>query len=104
VDFFFKMPEFLKYILPTLLVLFLSVTTVTAAPPDLYVGEAAVGGQDASARNKALPLALLQVLQKLSGLRVFDEYPLLTESLDSADSLLQSCYFRKNQHKHPIVY
>ena len=45
------------------------------AQDDLYSGEIAVVDQGAPERERAVPLALQQVLGKLSGLRDFEAYP-----------------------------
>jgi len=65
------------------------------AAVDLYVGEVPVTDQGAAQRNRALPLALEQVLQKLSGLRQFDDYPLVEPALGRAPEILLSYYYRK---------
>jgi hypothetical protein len=84
----------MKNILLTLLMILLPVASCLAAPADLYTGKAVVENQQLSERNRALPLALMQVLQKLSGLRHFDMYPLVEDSLDSAGSMLVSFHYR----------
>jgi hypothetical protein len=61
---------------------------------ELYTGEIPVADQGESERRRALPLALEQVLQKLSGLRQFDDNPLVDLSLDRAPEILLSYYFR----------
>ena len=61
---------------------------------DLYTGEATVSDQSAGERRRALPLALQQVLQKLSGLRYFDDYPLIGPALDGAPGMLLSYHYR----------
>lgn len=61
---------------------------------DLYVGEATVENKGPQERARALPLALEQVLGKLSGLRQFDEYPMLQSVLDEAGSAVLSYYYR----------
>lgn len=63
------------------------------AAPDLYVGEAVVLDQGGAERRRALPLALQQVLQKLTGLRQFDDYPLVDASLDRAPEMLVSYHY-----------
>jgi len=86
----------------TALFALLTLVAVTAADAvhgqasaDLYTGEIAVSDQGAAERNRALPLALQQVLQKLSGLRWFDDYPLVEPSLARAPDLVLSYYYRK---------
>ena len=83
----------MRIFLLALLMLQLPVASSLAAPADLYTGEAVVDSQALSERNRALPLALLQVLQKLSGLRHFDMYPMVEESLATAPSMLVSFHY-----------
>jgi hypothetical protein len=87
-------PKRMKNILLTLLMILLPVASCLAAPADLYTAKVVVENQQLSERNRALPLALMQVLQKLSGLRHFDMYPLVEDSLDSAGSMLVSFHYR----------
>jgi hypothetical protein len=61
---------------------------------DLYQGEAAVTGKDASERRYALPVALRQVLQKISGLRSFVDYPEVEAALENADSMVLAFSYR----------
>jgi len=63
--------------------------------PELYVGEAVVADQGAGERSRALPAALEHVLQKLSGLRQFDDYPLLGPALAQAPQIVLSYHYRK---------
>jgi len=93
----FKMPRFPKLLVTILLTLFLSPVPVKAEQLNLYTGEVTVADQQASERKRALPQALLQVLQKLSGLRDFEPYPMLDESLRTADSLVVSFYYRNQE-------
>ena len=67
---------------------------VPACAQDLYSGEVPVGDQGAGERQRALPLALEQALQKLSGLRQFDDYPLIQPALEGAPGMLLSYYYR----------
>jgi hypothetical protein len=69
-----------------------------AQPLDLYSGEAVVTDQGAAERRRALPLALEQVLQKLSGLREFDDYPLVQPALERATDILLSYYYRNLEY------
>jgi hypothetical protein len=66
----------------------------TKAVADLYTGEAAVTGQGAAERERALPLALAQVLGKLSGLPHFDDRPLVRPALERAPAILLSYHYR----------
>lgn len=63
-------------------------------PVDLYSGEVAVASQDSGERARALPKALEHVLQKLSGLRYFDDYPLVEPALENAAGILISFHYR----------
>ncbi len=65
-----------------------------AAPIDLYAGEAVVGDQGLAERRRALPLALGHVLRKISGLRQFDDFPLVEPSLGNAASMVVSFHYR----------
>jgi hypothetical protein len=65
-----------------------------AAGADLYSGEVVVAGKEAAERRQALPATLAHVLQKLSGLRHFDEHPLVEPSLQNASSMLVSFHYR----------
>jgi hypothetical protein len=67
----------------------------TEIAADLYVGEATVADQSGSERQRALPLALENVLQKLTGLRQFDDFPLLYPALEQAPEILLSYHYRK---------
>ena len=64
-----------------------------SAPAGLYTGEVLVENQQRSERNRVLPLALKQVLQKLSGKGSFDDYPLVEPLLDSAASIVVSFHY-----------
>lgn len=66
----------------------------TQAVADLYTGEAAVTGQGAAERERALPLALAQVLGKLSGLPHFEDRPLVGPALERAPAILLSYHYR----------
>jgi hypothetical protein len=81
-------------LLVSLLILLLPASPAEAAQ-DLYVGEVAVLDQGGAERSRALPLALEQVLQKLTGLRQFDDYPLVTATLDRAPDMLLSYHYSR---------
>jgi hypothetical protein len=57
---------------------------------DLYSGDVVVSSQGDDDRNEAVPAALIQVLQKLSGQREMTLSPALDEALGNADGLLRS--------------
>jgi hypothetical protein len=65
-----------------------------AATVDVYTGEAVVAGKEARERRQALPRALENTLQKLSGLRSFEEYPQVKPALADASSILLSFHYR----------
>lgn len=65
-----------------------------AAEIDLYTGEAPVATQAASDRREAVPVALEQVLQKITGLRYFQDHPLVAASLGEASDILLSFHYR----------
>jgi len=62
----------------------------TAAEVNLYSGEVLVSSQGEADRNAAIPEALIQVLQKLSGQREMPLSPSLDEAIGNANSLLLS--------------
>lgn len=69
-----------------------------AAGAELYTGEVPVADQGAAERDRAVPLALEQVLQKLSGLRGFEDYPLVQPALERAPALLLSYHYRNAEY------
>jgi hypothetical protein len=77
-----------------LLLTTLPVTESMAVPIDVYTGEAVVTGKDVKARKQALPYALQNVLQKMSGLRTFEDYPLVEPVLSQAPDILVSFYYQ----------
>jgi hypothetical protein len=84
----------MRTILPILLFILLPTAPLQAATPELYVGEAAVSDQGQAERRKALPLALRHVLQKVTGLRTFDEYPEFDSAVSAAGSMVLSFHYR----------
>ena len=90
--------ELMRIILLTLLVLLLPLESSYAASAELYSGSVTVDSQQASDRKQALPQALLQVLQKISGIRQITEYPLtdqlmLDDVLGGAASIVVSFHY-----------
>jgi len=79
----------MKIVLVLIIALHLSVSWA-ASPADLYSGEVAVASQTEEDRNQALPEALMQVLQKLSGERELPASTALDEALDNAPRYLRS--------------
>lgn len=72
-----------------------AVAASAEAAVDLYVGEVTVADQGGAERSRALPLALEQVFRKLSGVREFDDYPLVRPALDRASETVLSYHYRK---------
>jgi len=85
---------FMRKILLILLLTWLPITGLQATPIDIYTGEAMVESKDAGERRRALPKALMNVLQKFSGLRSFADYPQVQPALGVASSILVSFYYR----------
>ncbi|MGD9021455.1 MAG: DUF2066 domain-containing protein [Lysobacterales bacterium] len=78
-----------------LIVLFLYLPSATAMAADgLYAGEVAVPDQSETERVEAVPEALIQVLQKISGQRELPASPALDQALANADKLLLSFGYR----------
>ena len=84
----------MRKILLISLLAWLPVMAIEAAEIDIYTGEAVVASKQAGDRRRALPLALANVLQKLSGLRSFEDYPQVKPALGVASSILVSFYYR----------
>jgi len=87
--------EFMKTLLLSSLLILVLLACPHAVALELYAGEVAVADQGGAERTRALPLALEHVLQKLSGLRQFDDYPLLRPALERAPELVLSYYYDK---------
>ena len=83
----------IKKILLIIIILHLSVIEAVA-DVSLYSGEVVVPSQSEADRNAAIPEALIQVLQKLSGQREMPISPTLDDAIASANRLLLS--FRYN--------
>ncbi len=86
--------------LATLVVLLFGLTNVFAEV-DLYSGDVSVASQSAADRDQALPGALRQVLQKLSGLRNLPATAALDDSLRSASNLLISYQYQNVEQLGP---
>lgn len=71
------------------------------ADTNLYSGEVLVASQGEADRVEALPEALIQVLQKLSGQREMPFSPALDEALANADKLLLSFRYRSVDRTGP---
>jgi len=72
-----------------------------SAPKDLYTGEVVVAGQSTSERDEAVPGALIQVLQKLSGQRELPASPVIDQALRNANRLLLAFRFTKEDRLGP---
>jgi hypothetical protein len=87
-----------RYDMRTILLIFLltalPVADSLAVTIDVYTGEVVVESKDAKERSKALPRALENVLQKISGLRSFEDQPLVEPTLGQAPSILVSFYYQ----------
>jgi hypothetical protein len=79
----------MKKLLLVFITLHLSVVEAVAEI-NLYAGEVVVPSQGEADRREAIPEALIQVLQKLSGLREMPFSTALDEALGNADRLLLS--------------
>ncbi len=76
-------------ILSTLIMLYLPMADALASP-DLYSGEVVVSDQSDTKRTEAIPEALIQVLQKLSGQREMPISPTFDVVLGNAEKMLRS--------------
>ena len=72
-----------------------------AAETGLYTGEVAVADQSSAARSRAMPLALEQVLQKLSGVRDLEAFPEVEAALQSAPSMAITFYYQNRRKTLP---
>ncbi len=90
----------MKKILLTILILYLA-TGDAVAEFDLYSGEVVVSSQSEDDRNEAIPEALIQVLQKLSGQREMPISLSLDEALDNADRILLSFRYKNVERVGP---
>lgn len=87
-----------------LLLIFITLhLTVVEAVADinLYSGEVAVPSQSEADRIAAVPDALIQVLQKLTGLREVPLSPVLDQSLGSANRVLLSYRYATTERSDP---
>jgi len=71
------------------------------ADGELYSGEVTVASQAEIERKEAVPEALIQVLQKLSGKREMPISPSLDEALRNADSMLLSFRYKNVERAGP---
>jgi len=80
-----------------LFVLLVPVSRLEAAPLNLYSGAVPVPDQSPEERSRAMPAALAQVVQKLTGLRDFSEFPDLEPALQEARSMAITFYYVQAQ-------
>jgi len=84
----------MKKLLILIVMLYLPVAGAIA-DINLYSGEVVVASQSEADRNAAMPEALIQVLQKLSGQRELPLSPVLDEALNKSGNLLRSYRYTK---------
>jgi len=90
----------MKKLLLIIMALHLSVLEA-AADTNLYSGEVVVPSQSEADRKEAIPEALIQVLQKLSGQREMPLSPALDDALDNADRSLISFQYVNTDRAGP---
>lgn len=84
----------------------LAAQPLETAKVSLYTGKAAVADQSAGELARGMPLALAQVLHKLSGLRDFADHPgldgkALKAGLRNARSIAVTFYYLNHDVRHP---
>ncbi|MBT8063896.1 MAG: DUF2066 domain-containing protein [Xanthomonadales bacterium] len=84
----------MRTILLLLFLILLPAERAFPVTPDLYTGEAAVADQGEAERRSALPKALEQVLSRQSGLRGFEDFPVVEPALQRASSIVLSFHYR----------
>lgn len=82
-------------------VLFTLLMCASAQALELYSGEVAVADQSAAGRQDAVQAALIQVLQKHSGLRELPLHPALDAALLNASRMLLSFHYRSHERAQP---
>jgi hypothetical protein len=90
----------MKRLLLIFITLHLSVA-LAVAEVNLYSGEVVVPSQSEIDRNAAIPDALIQVLQKLSGQREMPMSPTLDDAIANANRLLLSFRYRNVERAGP---
>jgi hypothetical protein len=88
-----SLPDQMRLKLHLLSLMLLAPAFAQAQASQLYSGTVPVADQGQEAREQAFPLALEQVLGKLSGLRTFDERPEVATGVQNARSLVVSFYY-----------
>lgn len=79
----------------------LAANVLAASPADLYLGEVSVVDQSTAEQNRVMPVAMEQVLQKLTGLRQFEDYPELQDELSTARAKAITFYYRNRALTQP---
>jgi len=74
---------------------------VAGADNDLYSGAVAIASQTETDRFEAIPVALIQVLQKISGQREMPLSPALDDALANADKLMLSFSYSYAERTSP---
>ena len=87
------LPEKMKLNFLLFLIISLMPVHSQAQDLDLYTATVAVADQSQAAREAAFPLALVQVLGKLSGLQNFESNPEVATAAQNARSLVVSFYY-----------
>ena len=72
-------------------------SALQADTPNLYLGSVPVSDQSVGEQSRAMPLALAQVLQKLTGLRNFEQFPEVEPAVQDARSLAITFYYRNKE-------
>jgi len=84
-----------------IIITFNLLTVEAVADSKLYSGEVTVASQAEEERKEAIPEALIQVLQKLSGKRDMPISPSLDEALQNADAMLLSFRYKNVERAGP---
>lgn len=84
-----------------LITVFLCLAAPVAGAQDLYAGTVPVAGQGVQEREQAVPDALIQVLQKQSGLRELPIHPALDQALKEAQRLMLSFQYLESERQLP---
>lgn len=87
--------------IPLSILLFSVFAYLPALAQNLYSGEVNVADQSVTERQKATPAALIQVLQKHSGIREIPLHPALDAALLNANRILVSFSYKQVQRANP---
>jgi len=97
----YSMRKRLLFIILATCAVFGHTVSLLAFESGLFTGEAAVADQSAAEQSRAKPQALLQVLQKVSGLRNFEAYPDLGSAIRNAAALAVTTYYSDREFSLP---